>query len=83
MRLKNAKCGHSRGKLYTVKIIYWTLRPSYKSSVVYKIPCSDCNLIYIGQTFQKLSDRIIQQKTTKVTKFKFGNFLINLKSIVI
>ena len=29
---------------------------------VYKIPCSSCNCSYIGQTGQKLGDRISQHK---------------------
>lgn len=35
----------------------------YTSNVIYRIPCSRCPLVYIGQTSQRLKSRIIQHKS--------------------
>jgi Reverse transcriptase (RNA-dependent DNA polymerase) len=41
-----------------------------KSSVVYKVNCQDCDLIYIGNTMQYLKTRIGQHKTAVKNKNK-------------
>ena len=40
-------------------------KPEFNNdAVVYRIPCNDCNQVYIGQTGQNLSKRIKQHKYT-------------------
>lgn len=34
-----------------------------KTDVVYMVPCSSCNLVYVGQTTQQLKKRLIQHKS--------------------
>ena len=34
--------------------------PKEKSCVVYQVPCSDCNFVYIGQTKRKLKSRLVE-----------------------
>lgn len=36
--------------------------PSMQSGLVYKIPCQDCDKVYVGQTKQYLKDRVRQHK---------------------
>ena len=36
--------------------------PEEKSCVVYQVPCSDCNFVYIGQTKQDLKSRLAKHK---------------------
>ena len=36
--------------------------PKSDSNVIYKIPCFDCNSIYVGQTSKTLDTRIKQHK---------------------
>lgn len=40
------------------------LSENEQSDVVYQIPCSDCNAIYIGETTQRLKTRLQQHKST-------------------
>ena len=34
--------------------------PEEKSCVVYQVPCSDCNFVYIGQTKRELKSRLAE-----------------------
>ena len=36
--------------------------PEKKSCVVYQVPCSDCNFVYIGQTKRDLKSRLAEHK---------------------
>ena len=36
--------------------------PEEKSCVVYQVPCSDCNFVYIGQTKRDLKSRLAEHK---------------------
>ena len=36
--------------------------PEEKSCVVYQVPCSDCNFVYIGQTKRDLKSRLTEHK---------------------
>ena len=38
--------------------------PEEKSCVVYQVPCSDCNFVYIGQTKRDLKSRLAEHKLT-------------------
>ena len=36
--------------------------PEEKSCVIYQVPCSDCNFVYIGQTKRDLKSRLAEHK---------------------
>ena len=36
--------------------------PEEKSCIVYQVPCSDCNLVYLGQTKRDLKSRLAEHK---------------------
>ena len=43
--------------------------PEEKSCVVYQVPCSDCNFVYIGQTKRNLKSRLSEHKLA-ISKIK-------------
>lgn len=53
--------------ILTIKSVFTNVKfripDKLKSDIIYKIPCKDCNMIYIGQTSQTLHSRIISHKS--------------------
>ena len=52
--------------------------PEEKICVVYQVPCSDCNFVYIGQTKRDLKSRLAEHKLAIKTKNRKNLFFVNI-----
>ena len=54
-----------------------------ETGVIYKIPCNNCNYVYIGQTKRSLRERICEhKKCKKKTKFYYNTRLIKITILI-
>lgn len=65
LKVDNVKI--ARKNTFMVKQLYSNTKDQIptqkKSDVVYLVPCSSCELVYVGQTTQQLKRRLIQHKS--------------------
>ena len=63
----------------TIKNILIKNSPKDNCNVIYKIPCKDCNSIYIGQTGKDIDSRIAQHKYSIRTGQASNSLFVHLR----